>query len=67
MDVVLESRKPKWVFSRADKMGIGAVVIYSANVDGDGVEVGVKSMETGEQVGCGEGEVLSTVMGVLKK
>jgi histidyl-tRNA synthetase len=67
VDVVLEDKKPKWVFSRADKMGMDAVVIYSGNTEGDGVKVGVKSMVTGEQVDCTEGEVLSTVKGVLEK
>ena len=66
VDVVLEDKKPKWVFSRADKMGMGAVVVYSSDEEG-GVQVGVKSMSTGEQVYCGEGEVLSTVRGVLKE
>ena len=34
VDVVLEDKKPKWVFSR-DKMGMGCVVICSADSDGE--------------------------------
>jgi histidyl-tRNA synthetase len=61
VDLVLGEKKPKWVFSRADKAGMEAVVIYSASDSNSGsgggddvlvVRAGVKSMATGEQTDC---------------
>ena len=64
---MLEDKKPKWVFSRADKMGFEAVAILSSDGEGGaGVKVGVKSMSSGEQTDCDEADLLLTVQDVLK-
>lgn len=67
VDVVLEDKKPKWVFSRADKMGFDAVAIFSAGDEAGTVKVGVKSMTSGEQTDCSQEDLLKTVCDVLAK
>lgn len=49
VDMVLEDRKPKWVFQRADKMGVKNVIVLGPDEDVAG-EVVVKDMASGEQV-----------------
>lgn len=51
VDVVLDERKPKWVFQRADKMGITHVLVLGEDEDAQG-EVTVKNMKSGKQVRC---------------
>ena len=62
---MLEDKKPKWVFSRADKMGFDAVVIFSGGDEEGNVKVGVKSMTSGEQSDCSQEDLLETVHNVL--
>lgn len=51
VDVVLEEKKVKWVFQRADKMKVPYVLIVGEDEDAVG-EVTMKNMRTGEQQRC---------------
>lgn len=51
VDAVLDSRKPKWVFNRADKMGARKVLLFAEEEDKAG-EATVKDMVSGEQQRC---------------
>ena len=48
VDVILEQKKPKWVFSRAEKMGANAVVMFAPDEAANG-EVVVKNLDKREQ------------------
>lgn len=48
VDAILEEKKPKWVFQRADKAKIPYVVILGEDEDQQGI-VSVKNMVTGQQ------------------
>jgi len=48
VDVVLESKKPKWVFQRADKLGANVVVMLAPDEAANN-QVVVKFLETAEQ------------------
>ena len=49
VDVVLEAKKPKWVFKHADRMGVGYVAIFGPREAEQGL-VRVKDLTVGEQV-----------------
>jgi histidyl-tRNA synthetase len=58
--MVLDSRKPKWVFQKADKLGASAVVVLGSDEDTKG-GVTIKSLATGEQAFCKYEDVLTTI------
>jgi histidyl-tRNA synthetase len=49
VDVVLESKKPKWVFKHADRIGAKYCLIVGADEYAKG-EVAMKDLQDGEQV-----------------
>jgi histidyl-tRNA synthetase len=49
VDVVLESKKPKWVFKHADRIGAKYCLIVGADEYANG-EVAMKDLQDGEQV-----------------
>jgi histidyl-tRNA synthetase len=58
VDVILDERKPKWVFQRADKMQIRHVIVLGEDEDLDG-EVTIKDMTTGKQERCKYDDIVS--------
>jgi histidyl-tRNA synthetase len=48
VDVVLEAKKPKWVFKHADRLGAKFCVVVAADEFSNG-EVAVKDLQAGEQ------------------
>jgi histidyl-tRNA synthetase len=48
VDMVLDERKPKWVFQRADKMGVKYVVMLASQEDERGLVI-LKDLSTGQQ------------------
>jgi histidyl-tRNA synthetase len=49
VDVILEQKKPKWVFKYADRIGALFCVICASDEYADG-KVAVKNLQTGEQI-----------------
>ncbi len=58
--MILDSRKPKWVFQKADKLGAATVVILGSDEDSKG-GVTMKNMASGEQVFCKYENVALTI------
>ena len=58
--MVLDSRKPKWVFQKADKLGAAAVVVLGSDEDSKG-GVTIKSLASGEQTFCKYEDVVATI------
>lgn len=48
VDMVLEPKKPKWIFKHADRVGVGHVVLFAPREAAEGV-ARVKRMADGEQ------------------
>ena len=60
VETVLEDRKPKWVFQRADKKGTSTVVMFATDEAAKG-QVIVKDMSSGEQTVHAVDEVVDAV------
>jgi histidyl-tRNA synthetase len=65
VDVVLDSRKPKWVFQRADRAGASLVLMVAEDEDENGL-VTLKDMRTGNQDRLSYTEVLDDVIKKLQ-
>lgn len=64
VDVILEQKKPKWVFSRAEKMGANAVVMFAPDEAANG-EVVVKNLDKREQEIIKVEELVGTVANIV--
>lgn len=58
VDVVLDERKPKWVFQKANKLGASYVMMLGEDEDKEG-KVTLKNMSTGHQIQCSYGDIIS--------
>jgi histidyl-tRNA synthetase len=64
VDMVLEEKKPKWVFQRADKLQIRKVIVFGEDEDAQG-EVTIKDIRTGVQTRCKYEEVVNYIQSNL--
>lgn len=65
VETVLEEKKPKWVFQRADKKGISTVVIFAKDEAARGQAI-VKAMGSGEQTTHMIDDVVKAVQAQIK-
>merc|ERR1711907_591178 len=64
VDVVLDSRKPKWAFQRAEKLGASAVVLVAPDEAARG-EILVKDMAKRKQMIVKEEDTVGVIAGIL--
>lgn len=60
VDLVLDERKTKWVFQRADKVGADVVVLFGVDEAARGEAV-VKFLRTSKQISCPEIDVAKMI------
>ena len=60
VDLVLDARKPKWAFQRADKVGTPLVVMYADDEAARGQAI-LKNLKTSEQQAVDEGDLVNRV------
>ena len=65
VDVVLQNKKPKWVFQRADKSGVSAVVLIDYDDESESIKASIKTLATGEQFDCALSEVKKNIDDIL--
>lgn len=66
VETVIEDKKPKWVFQRADKKGITAVVVLATDEAAKGQLI-VKDMKSGEQTLHDVGAVVEAVRAQINR
>jgi histidyl-tRNA synthetase len=60
VDIIMEERKPKWAFQRADRLGSRYVIMYAGD-EFKNNEVIIKTMATGNQVTIKDQSLLETL------
>jgi histidyl-tRNA synthetase len=66
VDMILESKKPKWVFQRADKLGASAVIMFAPDETVNN-KVVLKTLATGEQVAYPVEDLVGAVLKALDR
>lgn len=64
MDLVLDDRKPKWVFQRADKLGVGVVLLLAA-AEAEQGQLVLKDLVSGQQQAVPSEQAVDRVLGLL--